>query len=372
MNTDDSDTPLSDDERMCVLLDRYLAGDAQSSDVAIVREWVAADPRRAEIVEDLRRIREVAGVSRRHRSASEAWGMLLPRLEVETPGIAAGSVFGSHRGERAPNDGRVADNARASAGRSRVWYAGVAALLLVASLPLVISSRSALNRSSTLPRPSPDALATFATVRGRRAEVRLPDGTRVSLAPESRVTWSSSGVGLARDVLLEGEAYFDVVHDDRRPFRVRALNVVIRDVGTRFAVRAYPTDSLVRVAVTQGQVRLRATNAPPGSGTILDPGMLGVVDAVGVTSLREDADTARYNAFARGQMQFVRAPLRAVIADLERWYDIDIRLSDSALGNRRITATLDDQTLPDLLTQLSITLSLRVTRTGRLVVLHAD
>jgi ferric-dicitrate binding protein FerR (iron transport regulator) len=186
------------------------------------------------------------------------------------------------------------------------------------------------------------------------------------------VTWTSSGDSLARDVLLQGEAYFDVVHDEHRPFRVRARNVVVRDLGTRFAVRAYLTDTLVRVAVTHGQVRVGAATAPQASGATLDPGMLGLVNAGGVTSVRRDADTARYNAFARGQMQFVRTPLSSVIDELERWYDIDIQLSDSALGNRRITATLDDQTLPDLLVQLSITLNLRVTHTGRLVVFHAQ
>jgi ferric-dicitrate binding protein FerR (iron transport regulator) len=71
-------------------------------------------------------------------------------------------------------------------------------------------------------------------------------------------------------------------------------------------------------------------------------------------------------------MQFDRAPLRVVIAELERWYDIDIRLGDSILGSRRITATLEDQTLPDLLAQLSLTLNVRVQRSGRSVVLRAE
>jgi transmembrane sensor len=173
-------------------------------------------------------------------------------------------------------------------------------------------------------------------------------------------------------VLLEGEAYLDVVHDTARPFRVRARNAVIRDIGTRFAVRAYATDSTVRVVVTHGRVRVHAVTAPPGSGSIVDSGMLGLIDADGATSLRRHADTAMYNAFVRGQMRFVRTPLRSVIGELARWYDVDIRLADRTLGDRLITATLDNQTLPDLLIQFSVALNLHATRTGRTVVLRGD
>jgi len=370
MNTDDSDATLSDDERIWVLLDRYLAGDAQSSEVAIVRDWVSADPRRADVLEDLRRIRQVAIASRRHRTAGEAWQKLLLRLDVDAgsaqPAVAA---FAPDSGILVCDEPRVVEIARAAALRKRLRYAAAALLLLAAGLSTVVTVRFASRRSSA---QSPDVSRSFATGRGRRAEVRLPDGTRVSLAPESRVTWTAPRDSLSRDVMLEGEAYFDVVHDERRPFRVRARNVVIHDVGTRFAVRAYTTDSLVRVVVTQGRIRVRAAASPSGSGTTLDAGMLGLVDTAGVTALQTGADTARYNAFARGQMQFVRTPLRTVIGELERWYDIDIRLADSTLGSRRITATLEDQTLPDLLAQLSITLNLRVTRDGRLVVLHSN
>lgn len=367
MNIGDSDTPLSDDERIWVMLDRYLAGDAQSSDVAIVREWVAADPRRAQVLDDLRQIRQVAIASRRHRGAGEAWQRLLGRLGVEPRTVVTGRAPGSHVRHVAQRTRLVPDFRG-----HRLWYAIAATLLLAVSLPLIVVTRAALHRSSVRAQPAADASRTFATARGRRSEVRLPDGTRVSLAPESRVTWTAGGDSLERNVLLQGEAYFDVVHDEHRTFRVRAGNVVIRDIGTRFAVRAYPTDTVVRVAVTNGQVRVRAANAPPSSGAILDAGMLGIVNAAGETSMHKDADTARYNAFARGQMQFVRTPLRAVVAELDRWYDIDVQLADSTLGKRRITATLDDQTLPDLLTQLGITLNLRVTRNGRVVVLHAD
>ncbi len=372
MTTGDFDGPLTDDERIWLMLDRYVACEARGTDVSIVREWVAADPSRAQIVDDLRRMREVALAGRRHRTAEQAWQDLIARIH---PGSSEGRVGSTVRALRLSAE-RIKRGAPGFIGvpvrRTRARMIAAAGVLIAVSVSLIPSFPLYPGGGSNAAAHARDASRTFATARGRRTEFRLPDGTRVALAPESRVTWKTSAGAPSREVLLQGEAYFDVVHDARRPFHVRALNAVIRDVGTRFAVRAYPSDSVVRVFVTHGRVNVRAVTAPQDSGSELDPGMLALVSAAGLTSLRNDTDTARYNAFARGQMQFVRTPLRTVVGEIARWYDIDIRLGDSSLGNRRITATLEDQTLPDLLTQLSITLNLRVTRSGNVVVLHAE
>lgn len=370
MPDQESDAPLTHDERIWVLLDRYLAGDARGSDEALVRDWVSADPRREEVLDDLRRIRAAAGAGCPRRSSDEAWQSLRWHLGVETGNGGTGALA-----EREHISGThlrpTSDVTRFGLPKRFATYAAASVLLLAAGWSAVAIERAVTARWGSA-RSSAGAPRSFATERGRRAEVRLADGTRVSLAPESRVTIANEGDGVDRDVVLEGEAYFDVAHDGQRPFEVRARNVVIHDVGTRFAVRAYRTDSVVQVVVTNGRVRMRSSQAVQGSGVTLEQGMMGLLDASGVTSLRRGVDTARYNAFARGQMQFVRTPLRDVVGELERWYDIDIRLEDRALGSRRITATLEDQALPDFLAQLSITLNLRVTSTGRLVVLHSS
>ena len=64
--------------------------------------------------------------------------------------------------------------------------------------------------------------------------------------------------GGTREVELEGEAYFAVVHDAARPFAVRAHGAVATDVGTAFDVRAYPEDAGARIAVTEGAVAVTA------------------------------------------------------------------------------------------------------------------
>jgi ferric-dicitrate binding protein FerR (iron transport regulator) len=128
-------------------------------------------------------------------------------------------------------------------------------------------------------------------------------------------------------------------------------------------------DTLVRVVVTHGQVRVTPDSAAESSGTLLDPRMIARVNSAGAIAVETNADTSRYVAFRKGQIVFVGTPLSDVAQDLERWYDIRIQLADARMGDRRVTATIADQTLPDLLDQLRIALNVRVSRFGQLVVL---
>lgn len=369
MSEDDLTPPLSDDERLLILLDQYLAGDALGSRAATVQEWISSDPKRAEIVEELRRIREVAAAGRHHRSADEAWRHLM-RFELGQGQVAPTGAGGPHRNAHVRSGVRFAETAPAYAARRPLRYAGIAAFLCAAGVAFAATRHFAPMRDRA-PRPVLEAATqSFVTPVGRRGEIRLADGTHITLAPRSRLTIPTRPDSLSRDVELEGEAYFDVVHDAQRPFRVHVRNAVIRDIGTRFAVLADTTDTLVRVVVTHGQVRFRSRTAPSASGALLTAGMLGSIDAHGVTLSSSAVDTARYVAFVTSQMKFVRTPLRAVIREIERWYDVDIQLGDATLGSRRISATLDHQSLADLLDQLSVTLNLHVAQTGRSVVLN--
>jgi transmembrane sensor len=234
-----------------------------------------------------------------------------------------------------------------------VAVAGVAAVAQVAILP---------DREEVAPA-APVESTRYATARGQMLEARLPDGSRVWLGPESQLRVEPSG-DTSRDVVLEGEAYFDVAPDDQRPFTVRVRNAVVRDLGTRFAVRAYADDSLVTVLVTQGKVNVTSSTAAGLPGTMLAPGMFGRINSRGSISVRSGVDTSRYLGFTRSRIVLVAVPLRDAVRELERWYDIEFRLADSSMGARRITATIAGQTLPELLEQLSIALNVRVSRSA--------
>lgn len=358
MSDSDRDPPRLDDERIQLLLDSYLAGDLPDADVAAIREWLAAQPGRLELLEDLRTIREVARAGKEHRSADDAWKSLLPILQLE--------LTTHPRPDRGSSVRPLLRGLPSAASRISTRWRIAAAVLVVVGASSLATAMLMPHRSAAVSR-APSAPRHYATARGQRTEVRLADGSRVWLGPQTRLV-AQAFTDATRDVQLDGEAYFDVAHDERS-FTVRVHNATVQDLGTRFAIRAYALDTLVRVVVTQGKVRLSSDSSAESPGTLLRAGTVARVNTVGEISVQQHADTSRYLDFMEGQIVFEGTPLRDAVRELERWYDIHIQLAEPRMGDRRITATIADQALPDLLEQLGIALSVRVSRSGDFVVL---
>jgi transmembrane sensor len=219
---------------------------------------------------------------------------------------------------------------------------------------------------------TPIAYRDFETKRGMRALVYLSDGSRVVLAPQSRLRVPETFGQVTRSVELRGEAIFDVVHDSMHGFSVTAGNAELTDIGTRFDVRAYDSTDVVTVAVASGTVSI--AQHPIGTET---------TKAVPVTRGRKaslrgatisgpvPADMAPYFNWEKDQLSFDRQSLRDVLASLSRWYDLDISVSQPALLDQRVTAEFSTQSPTAMLQALAAAVGATSERHGRHVVLSA-
>jgi len=227
-----------------------------------------------------------------------------------------------------------------------------------------------LARSRVL-RAEPAAMRTYVTQRGERAVFTLVDGSRITLGAASRLDVPDDYDRRARDVALQGQAYFQVAHDSARPFRVRAGRATTEVLGTKFDVRAYREDSTVAVAVAEGSVAVRAADSLR-NGVVLRRGDLARLDAAGQARVEHDIAIDRYLAWTEGRLEFTNVPLRDVIPQLVRWYDLDIRLGDSSLAGRPLTASLGTESADEMLRLLEASLQVRVERHGQVVILHSS
>jgi transmembrane sensor len=201
--------------------------------------------------------------------------------------------------------------------------------------------------------------------RGQDVATRLPDGTRLTLAAGSTVTWTAAFGKRSRDVDLQGEVLFDVVHDAARPFRVHARDAVARDIGTRFVVRAWAEQPAVDVAVEIGLVALAASGrASADSGTLLHAGQRGRLNANGSVAVTQDADAVL--AWTHGVLTFDNQPLAEVLPAIGRRFDVEVR-ADSSLLARHLSARFAAQSLTEVLNALAVSLDVRVTTSGRVV-----
>ncbi|PYO86702.1 MAG: hypothetical protein DMD58_16175 [Gemmatimonadetes bacterium] len=311
-----------EDERLYPLLERYLAGETSARDAEIVREWLAEDAAHAQILADLRLIKHVAHDTPPPTSVDAAW-----KQAVKTLGL-----------------GR-----KSQVLRRLLMVALATAAVLIA----VIGGGRVLRRAPQWKE--------YATAPAQRMVIRLQDGTQVTIAPKSRVRYTADFGRAHRDLYLDGEAYFQVAPDFQRPLRVHTAGSVTEDLGTAFVVTAYADQVATEVVVTEGRVSLsRAETTSPA--VVLGLRDLGRLEATGRATVRRGVDVDRYLAWTKGVLAFDGRPLSEVMPALERWYNVEIRLSDSALGARRLTATFQNEPIDLVLKRIALTLGMRVER----------
>lgn len=385
-----TDTPVPPDPRDATpdwdALARYLAGESGADEARAVAAWLAEHPDDARLLTRLdahldATLGRAADAPLRSAPAADA-----PPIDVEgaLARVRARRDGEGHQAPAAP-DVRLLRPTRApgrgsreplGGGRPRGWLGwGVGGLAAAAALAAVSVELGRRDRSADAPAGTGSAAAerVVATAVGRRDSVRLPDGTRVVLAPGSRLTIAGGYGGGRREVRLEGAAWFAVRHDAARPFAVRAGGAVIRDVGTEFTVRTDGVDgpSGVAVAVTEGVVALSAGEGARGAEVTLRAGDRGEVRADGVVASTRGAVTADDVAWTRGRLVYRAAPLDVVRADLRRWYGIELRVADAALAGRRLTATFEGEPATRVVEVVALALGATVTQAGDTAVLRA-
>ncbi len=323
------------------LLDRYLARECTVEEHERVERWMEAallNRRRVELLAD-------ALVADPATPRVEVWESIERQLDVPRKSFSLG-----------------AQPAHSS-------FARIAVLLLVVGGG-ALAGRAVLSPEPEAAGPAP-AVRVVTTPPGQRASFRLPDGTSVMLGVASTLRHPVSFGAGAREVQLEGEAYFEVAHEEERPFAVRAGDIIAEDLGTEFVVRAYPEDRHAHVVVREGKVALRAAAATGSTaGRVIEPGHLGRLVASGEPRI-ERVDTAAYFAWTDGRLVLEDVPLRDALPQLSRWFDLDFRLADSSLGEVPLTTTLRTQPSPDVLNLLATSLGMRQIRSGRTVTFYS-
>ncbi len=339
------------------VLTRYVAGTGTDVDRAIVDGWLAADVRHSAQLELLQSawLALAEAPSSAHVEASLASVLTrtgqvatsTPHLVPEPTAPAAAAL--RPRLSTPHSRPRARPWARVGSSTGWRWGAVAAALVAVGAGAAVEISRYGADRAT--------AVRQYVTGAGQRLSVTLVDGTQFTLAPASRLRVPIAYGSRARDLELDGEAYFAVVHDAARPFAVHVRGAVARDIGTGFDVRAYGVEP-VQVAVVEGEVAVGGSNVRAGD--------VATVGAKGVTVTHAD-DVAAVTAWTHGTLAFRDATLASVVAAVARWYDVDIRIPDQALNDRRLTAEFRDAPLDQVLGSLAVSVNARYVRTGRVI-----
>lgn len=185
-------------------------------------------------------------------------------------------------------------------------------------------------------RQAASEIEAYNTGRGEIVDLRLADGTRVTLGGKSSISFR--GERSRRIVVLtDGDAIFDVVKDPRRPFTVYSGAGSTTALGTRFSVRKSPGG--VKVTLAHGSVKVAVKNGEGGE-IVLHPGAQATYNGDRIGAVKS-VDVNAEMAWTSGKFYFSREPLSSVIYSLNRYTEKPIIIEGDKIANTLVSGIVD-------------------------------
>lgn len=169
--------------------------------------------------------------------------------------------------------------------------------------------------------------------------IYLPDGSQVILSAGSKLDYPASFDGLKmREVTLTGEAYFDIIHDASKPFKVHSGKLETIVLGTAFNIKAIDGQDNITVTVRRGKVKVMDEEKKLELA-VITPNQQIVYNVQKVNSVLNSVDTEKYLTWMQEDLFCDNLTLFSAMELLEDRYNVKIEMADSSIGSNRFTTT---------------------------------
>lgn len=177
---------------------------------------------------------------------------------------------------------------------------------------------------------------------GNQSKITLADNTVVWLNAGSRLIYPSQFSGETREVLLFGEAYFEVTKNDKQPFVVKTSDLQVKVLGTKFNISAYAEDKIIQTVLAEGSVAIRRNNAGLFEREqVLNPNQLAAFNKNSAETRIYEVNAAYYTLWTKGLLSFDEVDFNRILKKVERFYNVSFRFEEPTLGLIRISGKLD-------------------------------
>lgn len=171
--------------------------------------------------------------------------------------------------------------------------------------------------------------------RGGECMIKLDDGTKVWVNAETKLKYPVTFVGDRREVVLEGEAFFDVAKNEK-PFIVKTSFGDVRVLGTAFGISAYASEPESYTTLVRGKVSVEREGIKP---VVILPGEQVVTSKDG-KMIKQQVDVEEFVGWKDGIYVFKEKSLGEIMKTLERWYNISVDFQDKSLVDLPFTGNL--------------------------------
>lgn len=221
--------------------------------------------------------------------------------------------------------------------RRRRMAIAICCCIIVTGLSLIIQRQFL--------KPETIQECTLVTSADSKGEFCLPDGTQVYLNAGASLSYIKSS---PRNVLLKGEALFDVARDDQNPFIVQMGTLSVKVLGTRFDARYTSSDGIEEVILQRGSVLVEGASESrrlvPGERLYLDEGTGEVVV--------EKVNLKNYTSWVEPNLAFRNEKLSDIAMSLSRWYNVNIDIDNKSKEDIHLSFTISRETLGETLSLL--------------------
>jgi transmembrane sensor len=369
-------------EQFWVLFSKKLSGEASSEDLVILENLIQAHPEWQYAIQTLTDLwKYQAEID--PAVVEDAYMLHLHRMNEQH--ISLDSVFGEQVVSPAP----VRRFAR--------WYWAAAVLLLIAGL----FSIRAISGSSSNGDEVASQVNEISTRPGSKSKVQLPDGSVVWLNAGSKLTYNKDFGLETREVTLTGEGFFDVTKNKEKPFIISTSSIKIKVLGTAFNVKAYPEDKQTETSLIRGSIEVTIRNRP-NDKIILSPSEKLVVEndiarvesgarqkerktgniartEIPVISTLMSINKLKYNPvdstvaeiqWVNNKLVFRDESFSELAVKMERWYDVQIDITDLQIGEERLNGIFESETIVQALEALKEFIPFQYEKNGNKIIIH--
>lgn len=326
-----------EEKRAQTLLRKYLAGNCTEAEKALLESWYLQ--RELNDFPDL-------GTEERLQDKQQLFAMLekahhpkkhnLYWLKMTAAAALAAVIFGfwfstSQQTTINPNARVVNKNDIAPGGNKAVLTLANGEVIdlssdkngiVIHAGQLAYSDGTEIKTNGTNALEEPAQLNTIATPVGGQYQVILQDGTKVWLNAASSLRYPSRFNNKERNVEISGEAYFDVTHDEKRPFKVRSKGQQVEVLGTAFNIMAYDNEDMVKTTLLRGAVRVAGLGPLKAKIVTLLPGQQSLLTAQQI-SVNNNPDLEEVVSWKNGYFKF-NEDIKNIMNKIARWYNIEV------------------------------------------------
>lgn len=205
--------------------------------------------------------------------------------------------------------------------------------------------------------------------RGQKANILLPDGTKVWLNSQSKLTYSDEFNDKKRLLHLDGEAYFEVAHNPDKPFIVVGCDIVVEALGTAFGVKAYKEDNLISSILMKGKVRVSTADG----SLILMPNDRVIFDKTTKKMVQSKVVNAKdFTGWIHDELRFENESLDDIVKCIQRIYNVEILFASESLKHQRYSGTVSNNSLESILNIISLTSPITFERNINTITLYEN